>query len=110
MEGTVLNGIGAAPGTAEGTVTVVVDGAGLEAFQAGNVLVADTVNPAMAAAVKTAAAVVTDGGGKTSHAAIFAREAGIPAVVAANTASQTLKTGMRVTVDGDAGTVTVAQA
>ncbi len=109
MEEQVLTGIAAAPGTAQGTVTVVVDGAGLDTFPAGNVLVADAVHPAMANVVKTAAALVVDSGGKTSHAAIFAREAGIPAVVGLAGATQTLKAGATVTVDGDVGTVTVAQ-
>jgi pyruvate,water dikinase len=109
MEETVLQGIGAAPGAAEGNVSVVLGGVGLDTFTAGNVLVADNINPSMAVAVKTASALVTDGGGKTSHAAIFAREAGIPAVVGAATATQVLKDGMHVKVDGDSGTVTITQ-
>lgn len=109
MEETTLTGIGAAPGSAEGTVSVVLGGAGLDTFVAGNVLVADVVNPTMANVVKTAAALITDGGGKTSHAAIFAREAGIPAVVGAATATQTLKAGMHVKVDGDTGVITITQ-
>lgn len=109
MEETTLNGIGAAPGSAEGTVSVILGGVGLDTFVAGNILVADTINPAMANAVKTAAALVTDSGGKTSHAAIFAREAGIPAVVGAATATQVLKDGMHIKVDGDTGAVTVTQ-
>lgn len=109
MDKQVLTGIAAAPGAAEGIVTVVIGGAGIDTFPAGNVMVADNIHPAMAIAVKTASAVVTDGGGKTSHAAIFAREAGIPAVVGLDMASQTLKDGMRVKVDGDVGTITVIQ-
>lgn len=109
MDETTLQGIGAAPGVAEGNVSVILGGAGLDSFAAGNVLVADTINPSMATAVKTASALVVDGGGKTSHAAIFAREAGIPAVVGAVTATQLLKAGMHAKVDGDTGTVTVTQ-
>ena len=109
MTDNILTGIAAAPGAAEGLVTVIVGGEGLDAFPAGNILVADAVHPAMANIVKTAAALVTDSGGKTSHAAIFAREAGIPAVVGLAGATQTLKAGMSVAVDGDAGTVTISQ-
>lgn len=105
----VLTGIAAAPGTAQGAVTVITGGVGLESFPAGNILVADAVHPAMATVVKTAAALVVDSGGKTSHAAIFAREAGIPAVVGLAGATQALKAGAMVMVDGDAGTVTVTQ-
>ncbi|MEK7184155.1 MAG: PEP-utilizing enzyme [Patescibacteria group bacterium] len=105
----VLTGIAAAPGTAQGAVTVITGGQGFDDFPAGNIMVTDAVHPAQANVVKTAAALVTDSGGKTSHAAIFAREAGIPSVVGLAGATQTLKAGMTVVVDGDAGTVTVTQ-
>ncbi len=110
MDTSVLTGIGAAPGSAEGTVVLVIGGVGLDAVGPDSVVVADVVGPAMAPALKTAAALVVDTGGQTSHAAIFAREAGIPAVVGVAGASHTLTHGTKVRVDGDAGTVTPLQA
>ncbi len=104
-----LQGIGAAPGVAEGEVTVVLGGQGLDEFPDGHVLVADTVNPTMASVFQKARACVTDGGGKTSHAAIFAREHGIPCVVGAATATKEFASGARVSVNGDTGEVTTLE-
>ncbi|MCA9388226.1 hypothetical protein KC644_00510 [Candidatus Berkelbacteria bacterium] len=102
-----LKGIGAAPGEAEGEVMVIMNGEGMDSFPEGNVLVADKVDPTMASLFKRAAAVVTDSGGKTSHAAIFAREHGIPAVVGVNSATSDLQNGTKVKVNGDTGDIVV---
>lgn len=102
-----LKGIGAAPGEVEGEVTVIVNGEGMDSFPEGNILVADNVNPTMASLFKKASGVVTDGGGKTSHAAIFAREYGIPAVVGTNSATTDLSSGTKVKVNGDTGDVVI---
>lgn len=73
----------------------------------GDVLVAPMTVPIWTPLFRLASAVVTDVGSPTSHAAIVAREYGIPAVVATADATQRLADGQRVLVDGTAGTVTV---
>ena len=78
------------------------------AFRPGEVLVADTTTPDWEPVMKTAAAIVTNRGGRTCHAAIVARELGIPAVVGAERATGLLRAGSVVTVscaEGDVGKV-----
>ncbi|WP_300363277.1 phosphoenolpyruvate synthase [Hydrogenimonas sp.] len=80
----------------------------LDTFRPGEVLVAETTTPDWEPVMKIAAAVVTEKGGRTCHAAIVSRELGIPAVVGADGATQTLKDGMEVTVscaEGETGYV-----
>ncbi len=67
-------------------------------FQPGEVLVSDTTSPDWGTVMKTAAAIVTNRGGRTCHAAIVARELGLPAVVGADTATRAIRTGDLVTV------------
>ncbi len=83
---------------ASGRVRVISDVAQLGEFQPGEVLVADTTMPDWGTVMKRAAAVVTNRGGRTCHAAIVARELGIPAVVGCGEATQRLHTGDVVTV------------
>jgi pyruvate,water dikinase len=93
---------------AAGPVRVVASTEGLGAFRPGEVLVADTTTPDWEPVMKTAAAIVTNRGGRTCHAAIVARELGIPAVVGASDATVSLVTGREVTVscaDGEVGRV-----
>ncbi len=93
---------------ATGKARVINDVAQLGEFKAGEVLVADTTMPDWGTVMKTAAAVVTNRGGRTCHAAIVARELGIPAVVGCDDATTTLRTGDEVTVscaDGAVGRV-----
>ena len=93
---------------ASGEVRVVPDVHHLSEFRAGEVLVADTTTPDWEPVMKTAAAVVTNRGGRTCHAAIVARELGIPAIVGTDDATRVLKTGTEVTVscaEGDIGRV-----
>ena len=80
----------------------------LGTFKPGEVLVSDTTNPDWEPVMKTAAAIVTNRGGRTCHAAIIARELGIPAVVGCSDATQTVHNGDPVTVscaEGDIGRV-----
>jgi pyruvate,water dikinase len=80
----------------------------LSRFRPGEVLVADTTTPDWEPVMKTAAAIVTDRGGRTCHAAIVARELGIPAVIGCGDASRILQDGQEVTVscaEGDVGRV-----
>jgi len=91
-----------------GTVHVVANAAHLAEFKAGEVLVTDITTPDWEPIMKRAAAIVTNRGGRTCHAAIVAREFGIPAVVGTENASEVLKTGDTVTVscvEGDVGRV-----
>jgi pyruvate,water dikinase len=93
---------------ATGPVRVVTSLQGLRDVQDGDVLVAETTNPDWEPVLKRAAAVVTNRGGRTCHAAIVAREVGIPAVVGTGDATDTLKNGDIVTVScaqGDVGRV-----
>jgi pyruvate,water dikinase len=80
----------------------------LKSFRPGEVLVAAATSPDWEPVMKTAAAIVTDRGSRTCHAAIVARELGVPAVVGAATATSAIATGVEVTVscaDGEAGHV-----
>ncbi len=91
-----------------GKVRVIADANELASFLPGEVLVADTTSPDWEPVMKTAAAIVTNRGGRTCHAAIVARELGIAAVVGAGDVTHTLQTGTLVTVscaEGDVGHV-----
>jgi pyruvate,water dikinase len=93
---------------ATGTTRVIRDVATLGQFRPGEVLVADTTTPDWEPVMKTAAAIVTNRGGRTCHAAIVARELGIPAVVGAGDATTAVPGGEAVTVscaEGDVGKV-----
>ncbi|HTW13864.1 MAG TPA: phosphoenolpyruvate synthase [Nocardioides sp.] len=93
---------------ATGRARVVRDGADLQDFRSGEVLVSGTTTPDWEPVLKTAAAIVTDHGGRACHAAIVARELGLPAVVGTGSATTVLRTGDLVTVscaEGDTGRV-----
>jgi pyruvate,water dikinase len=93
---------------ASGAVRLITDAHDLGTFRPGEVLVAESTSPDWEPVMKTAAAIVTSHGGRTCHAAIVARELGVPAVVGAENATKQLATGRAVTVscaDGEAGTV-----
>lgn len=90
---------------AAGKVRVVSDVSHLDEFRPGEVLVADTTMPDWGTVMKGAAAVVTNRGGRTCHAAIVARELGIPAVVGCDDATRRLQTGDEVTVSCAEGAV-----
>lgn len=101
----ILKGTPASRGVAEGIVRIVKDASDTPKFQDGEILVAAMTEPTMVMMMNKAAAVVTDDGGITCHAAIVSRELVIPAVVGTGSATTVLKDGMRVRVDGTAGTV-----
>lgn len=93
---------------ASGPVRVILDAADMHKLKPGEVLVTDITDPDWEPVMKVAAAIVTNRGGRTCHAAIVARELGIPAIVGCSDATQTLETGDMVTVncaEGDAGYV-----
>ncbi|MEO8804973.1 MAG: phosphoenolpyruvate synthase [Burkholderiaceae bacterium] len=95
---TVASGRAVGDGIAAGRAHVITDVAQLGSFQPGEVLVADTTMPDWGTVMKIAAAVVTNRGGRTCHAAIVAREMGIPAVVGCDTATRTIRSGDEITV------------
>src|SRR2546428_2455820 len=91
-----------------GTVRVVPDASQMAKVKQGDVLVTDMTDPNWEPVMKLAAAIVTNRGGRTCHAAIIARELGIPAVVGCGDATARLKDGQPVTVscaEGDTGSV-----
>jgi pyruvate,water dikinase len=90
---------------AAGRAHVITDQARLADFKPGEVLVASATSPDWEPVMKVAAAIITDRGGRTCHAAIVARELGVPAVVGATGATDLLKTGSAVTVDCAEGEV-----
>ena len=101
---------GRAVGTAiaSGRVRLISDHSDLDHFQSGEVLVSNTTAPDWEPVMKTAAAIITNSGGRTCHAAIIARELGITAVVGCGDATAVLKNGDSVTVscaEGDTGRV-----
>lgn len=83
---------------ASGVTRVVTDIAGLPSVQPGDVLVADITDPDWEPVMKRAGAIVTNKGGRTAHAAIVARELGLPCVVGTGNATEVLRDGMEVTV------------
>lgn len=105
---TVAIGRAAGVKVASGRARVIRDIAHLSEFQPGEVLVVDTTTPDWGPVMKTAAALVTNRGGRTCHAAIVARELGVPAVVGTDNGTETIRDGDIVTVscaEGDVGRV-----
>ncbi len=100
-----LRGTPGSPGLAEGPVRVVRGSSEFAKLRAGEVLVAPYTNPAWTPLFQRAAAVVVDSGGPGSHAAIVAREYGIPAVMATVEGTSRLRDGEWVRVDGGRGLV-----
>jgi pyruvate,water dikinase len=93
---------------ASGPVRVIPNAADLRLFQAGEVLVTDKTDPDWEPIMKNAAAIVTNRGGRTCHAAIVSRELGLPAIVGTNNGTAALTTGQLVTVscaEGETGFV-----
>ncbi len=105
-----LSGIGVCSGSATGTARIVTDPAEPGDLQPGDILVAPITDPAWTPLFLAVAGVVVDVGAHLSHAAIVARELGIPAVVSATGASSTIPDGARITVDGSRGIVIVHEA
>lgn len=106
-ESETLKGFAGAAGRIEGIVRVLQTPEEGEKFQAGEILVASTTNVGWTPLFPRAAAIITDIGAPLSHAAIVARELGIPAVVGCGNATSRLKTGDRVIVDGGQGVVEI---
>ncbi|HXR29497.1 MAG TPA: phosphoenolpyruvate synthase [Solirubrobacteraceae bacterium] len=100
-----VRGLGAAPGSASGSVRLLEDPHDTSAFHDGEVLVTHMTTPDWVPLMRKAAAIVTDSGGMTCHAAIVSRELGIPCIVGTGEATKRLRNGELVTVDATHGTV-----
>jgi len=109
-EGAAVRGLPASPGRYEGSARVVTSASELVRIQRGDVLVTHSTTPAFNPVLPLVGALVTDRGGLLSHAAIVAREYGIPAVVGTGEATATIPDGARVVVDGAAGRAEVLAA
>lgn len=104
-----IDGIAGSPGTIEGVARVVRTVDEFDQVQDGDILVCQMTNPAWVVLFTKIAGLVTDTGGTTSHPAVLSREFGIPAVIGTSVATERIRTGDRVRVDGTAGTVTVLE-
>lgn len=100
-----LSGAPASPGIASGPVKIVANPSLIDKVMDGDILVAEMTTPDYVPAMKRAAAIVTDRGGRTAHAAIVSRELGIPCIVGSGNATTSLKDGQIITVDGGTGKV-----
>src|SRR5262249_45285561 len=101
-----LRGIAGSPGRAAGVARVIHESAEFGKLLPGEVLIAPYTNPAWTPLFQRVAAVVVDTGGAGSHAAIVAREYGIPAVMGTGDGTARLHDGQQIVVDGDRGLVT----
>ncbi|MFA6082352.1 MAG: phosphoenolpyruvate synthase [Patescibacteria group bacterium] len=100
-----LKGAPASMGSAFGPVKIIHKPSEIDKVNEGDVLVTEMTTPDFVPAMRRAAGIVTDTGGRTCHAAIVSRELGIPCVVGTGTATSVLKTGQMITVDGQNGQV-----
>lgn len=102
-----LSGFGASPGVVEGTARVIQSVADINKLQDGDILVCPVTTPSWAPIFGSIKAAVSDIGGTMSHAAIVAREYGLPAVVGTGSGTRRIKDGQRIRVDGSTGRVTI---
>lgn len=104
---TVIKGIPGCPGVQEGIAHLVSDPSELDSVKEGEILVCKMTNPAWVVSFSKIAALVTDTGGALSHPAVVAREFCVPCVVGTRRATQLIKNGDKVRVDGSHGVVEV---
>jgi len=100
-----VSGIAVGSKIGSGSVRVLHNAKSINSFKKGEVLVTEITDPDWEPIMKIASAIVTDKGGRTSHAAIVSRELGIPCIVGSNNATKLLKNGRNVTVDSSSGQV-----
>lgn len=108
QSGKEIKGIGASPGKITGVARVIHGPEEFGQLKPGDILVAKITTPAWTPLFALASGVITDVGGPLSHSSIVAREYHIPAVLGTGVATERLKSGEQVTVDGDTGTVTLS--
>lgn len=100
-----VSGDSASPGIVSGPVRIVPSAKNIDKVKQGDILVTEMTTPDFVPVMKKAAALVTDKGGQTSHAAIVSRELGLPCIVGTENATRLLKTGQIVTVNAKTGDV-----
>jgi len=107
-----VRGISVGSSAAVGTTRTIMSPHEIKQFKKGEILVTSMTDPDWEPIMKMASAIITDRGGRTSHAAIVSRELGLPAIVGAGNATRVLKTGTLVTVDtvGSVGIVTAGKS
>jgi pyruvate,water dikinase len=105
--GNIINGVGTSPGRVVGVARVIHGPEGFDQMQPGDILVAKITTPAWTVLFALASGVVTDVGGPLSHSSIVAREYHIPAVLGTGVATERVRSGQRINVDGDAGVVRI---
>ncbi|MDH7476578.1 MAG: phosphoenolpyruvate synthase [Microgenomates group bacterium] len=101
----ILTGSPASPGIATGPVKIILSAQEIDKIKSGEIMVARQTNPDFVPAMKKCAGIITEQGGRTSHAAIVSRELGIPAVVGVTKATKVLKNGQIVTINGITGDI-----
>jgi pyruvate,water dikinase len=106
----IAQGLGASTGIVTGQVRVLSSPSELDQLVDGEVLVVQHSNPAWTVGMLRAGAIISEFGGIISHAAIVAREMGVPCVVAVEHATSLLANGMLVRVDGETGTIHEAES
>jgi pyruvate,water dikinase len=102
-----INGIGGSPGVVEGIARVVLHENQFDDVRAGDILVCQMTNPAWVVLFTKIVGLVTDAGGTVSHPAVLSREFGIPAVVGTSVATEQIKNGDRVRINGTTGLVEI---
>jgi pyruvate,water dikinase len=106
-EGSTIRGIGASPGRVTGPACVIHGPEEFDRMKPGDILVAKITTPAWTPLFAMASGIVTDVGGPLSHSSIVAREYGVPAVLGTGVATDRIRSGQHITVDGDGGVVTL---
>lgn len=107
LEGNVIKGVAASPGKITAPARVLLHPEEFDQMEPGEILVAGITTPAWTPLFSMAAGVVTDIGGPLSHGSIVAREYGIPAVLGTGLATKLIQSGQLISIDGEAGTVTL---
>jgi pyruvate,water dikinase len=107
QSGAKVSGFAASPGEVTGVARLVLDPGDMARIRKGDLLITRATSPAYNALLPLIGGVVTDRGGTLSHAAVVAREYGIPAVVGCGNATELIRDGARVRIDGARGTVEV---
>lgn len=103
----ILTGLAGSMGTVTGIARVIINLKNAGELQAGEILVTKATSPIWTPLIYVSSGVITEVGGVLSHAAIVCREYGIPAVVGTKNATVQVKSGQKITVDGNNGTVEI---
>jgi pyruvate,water dikinase len=105
-----VTGLAGSPGVVEGIARVVLTEDQFDEVRAGDILVCQMTNPAWVVLFTKIVGLVTDAGGTVSHPAVLSREFGIPAVIGTSVATQEIKSGDRIRVDGTQGVVEILES